>query len=78
MSDSVEEMRAKRIQQFNMHPTGKAYNKHVEAFGIKPVHIGRTNPLADHLREGYLRAVAEGVPYDERRGKTEEELSRMY
>mgnify|MGYP003146925652 CR=1 FL=1 len=78
MSDDLETMRAERLQQFNMHPTGRAYNKHIEVFGTKPVHYARSNPLADHLREGYLRAIASGVPYDERRGKTKEELARLY
>tara|TARA_R110002012_G_scaffold312927_1_gene524109 strand:+ start:1481 stop:1714 length:234 start_codon:yes stop_codon:yes gene_type:complete len=77
MQESIEQLEAKVKQNFDRTPYGKAHKKHVEFFGVAPITYSR-GPHNQNRIQSVMKAIETGVPYDERRGKTEEELSRMY
>jgi hypothetical protein len=77
MQETTEQLEARVKQSFYMTPFGKAYKKHLDFFGVAPITYSR-GPHRESRIQAVLKAIETGVPYDERRGKTEEELSRMY
>jgi hypothetical protein len=77
MQETIEQLEAKVKHNFHRTPFGKAHKKHVEFFGVAPITYSR-GPHNQNRIQAVMKAIADGVPYDERRGKTEEELARLY
>ena len=72
-----DKKRAERNNEFyNASDVGRAYKKHLDKFGIPPMHYGRHSPHEERLLYGYLKAIEDGVPYDEYKQMTPEE--RLY
>jgi len=68
---------AERNNEFyNASDVGRAYKKHLDKFGIPPMHYGRHGPHDERLLYGYLKAIEDGVPYNEYNQMTPEE--RLY
>ena len=73
----LEKEEAERKDEFyNASDVGRAYKKHLDKFGIPPMHYGRHSPHEERLLYGYLKAIEDGVPYDEYKQMTPEE--RLY
>jgi hypothetical protein len=73
----IKMLEAKVKQNFYRTPIGRAYKKHLDFFGVPPITYSR-GPHGDKSIRAYTKAIETGVPYDERNGMTEEELSMMY
>ena len=77
MQETIEYLEAKVKHNFYRTPIGKAYKRHLDVFGVAPITYSR-GPHGDKKIRAYLKAIKTGVPYHERNGMTEEELSMMY
>ena len=77
MQESIEQLEAKVKQNFDRTPYGKAHKKHVEFFGVAPITYSR-GPHNQNRIQSVMKAIETGVPYDERRGMTPEELKMHY
>ena len=74
-----DKKRAERNNEFyNASDVGRAYKKHLDKFGIPPMHYGRHSPHEERLLYGYLKAIEDGVPYDEYKQMTPEEKLYNY
>lgn len=63
---------------YTSSPAGRAYKKHLDTFGVAPKHYRRHNPRADGLAKAYLKAIKDGVPYNEKASMTPEERRYNY
>ena len=72
-----DKKRAERNNEFyNASDVGRAYKKHLDKFGIPPVTYSRGDPHDASLLHVYLKAIEDGVPYNEYNQMTPEE--RLY
>lgn len=73
----IKMMEAKVKQNFYKTPIGRAYKNHLDVFGVAPITYSR-GPHGNKKIKAYLKAIETGVPYDERKGMTPEELKMHY
>jgi hypothetical protein len=64
--EEIDKKLAELKEEFYKTPNGAAYKKHIDFFGVEPIHYYRRNRHNDKIRDAYLKAIEDGIPYDER------------